>query len=387
MLKNEYKNGHSLISPSGAARWTQCPASVRFSLLYEEERSENTMAQRGTDIHQLGEHILKGESFTVGQNVKRDTGTGSFQIGQEMLREAQAYADYVRAIAEKCGGDIYPEVQVTCIEEHDIKGHIDACVPCPDGTLHIIDLKTGRGQIDATNNLQLQLYAIGALDEFGMIDDFDKVVLHIVQDNVMAGANTNSWEVSVDDLEEFRTWIAQRAYEALQEDSECRPSESACKWCPHAGACEALIEETKRTLAFVDLDETAEELPLERITAHLAKKPLLDIAFAAFEDRIAQSIRDGKSVPGFKLVRKNARKKWVDEIEAYEKLKRWAPLDDIAPRKLITPTQAQKVLGQLSTRKKNVFDKLWKQPEGDLKLVPESAKGQAVTFDAFESLD
>lgn len=149
--------------------------------------------------------------------------------------------------------------------------------------------------VSAEENLQMQLYALGTLDEHEMFHEFDKVVLHIVQDNASVH-NTNSWETTPEDLEDFREWITERARLALQEDSECTPSEAACQWCSHAPKCDALMKFTADALDFTDLD--TEELiigesivaPIETITDLLTKKPLLDIAFKAFNQRIMDEI-------------------------------------------------------------------------------------------------
>ena len=388
MLDTKVNGNHSLISPSGAARWTACPASVRFGMQYED--TTNAMAQRGTDIHQLGEMMLNGEKINVGTSIPRECGNGMFWANADMLAEAQAYHDYVHSLATEPDAEIMAEQKVDIIPEYDVSGHIDATVINGD-TLHIVDLKTGRGPVSAEGNLQLQMYALGTLDS--LFEDFEKVVLHIVQDNNMIH-NTNSWETTPEDLEDFREWVTEKARLALQEDSECVPSEAACQWCPHAGNCEALTKEV--TDAFDDLDATTEDevvgksvsSDMDTIIEFMKKKPLLDIAFKAYESRIEDELRAGKEVKGFKLIRATTRKKWVNETEAYDKLKSWLPLDEVAPRKLATPTQVAKMLGKdISTRKKNVFEELWEQPEGELKCVPESARGKAVVVgDMFEEL-
>ena len=69
-------------------------------------------------------------------------------------------------------------------------------------------------------------------------------------------------------------------------------------------------------------------------------------------------------------------------------MKTWLPLDDVAPRKLVSPTQADKLLGkEISSRKSNTFDTLFEIPEGDIKLVASSAKGEPIVFgEDFEGL-
>lgn len=51
-----------------------------------------------------------------------------------------------------------------------------------DGTLHVIDFKYGQGiLVDADDNPQMKLYALGALELFGSLYDIDEVSMTIYQ--------------------------------------------------------------------------------------------------------------------------------------------------------------------------------------------------------------
>jgi len=215
-----------------------------------------------------------------------------------------------------------------------------------------------------------------------------------VQDHATAH-NTNSWETNVDDLADFAEWITERARLAL-DDSEvvCTPTETACKWCTHAPKCKALFEFTSSALDFEDLDTeeliigNSEVAEIADILDLMGKRNLIDIALKAYETRIFDEIKDGNEVEGYKVIQTSKRKTWVNEIEAYDKVKSWLPLDDVAPRKLATPTQVGKMLGgAISSRKKNIFDELWDTPEGDMKLVKSSQRGEPISFKKFEDLE
>ena len=395
MLENKFEGGHSLISPSGASRWSTCPASVRLTM--DMPSKSGVAAQRGTDIHQMGEMLLKGGEIVEGSSVTREyAGVDGFEMfwaNRDMLNEAKAYVEYVKSLATEDDSEIFTEAKVTCIPEHNVTGHIDATVSNGD-TLHIVDLKTGRGAVNAKNNLQMQLYALGMMDE--MFEDYENIVLHIVQDNDKIH-NTNSWETTPDELEDFREWITERARLALQEDSECQPSQAACQWCGYAHKCKALhnqaldlitdgIEKFDERETIDDID--TDEVPLESVIKLLLNKPLIDNLFKAYTTRIEEMLLAGEEVDGFKLIKGRKNKKWVDEIEAFNKLKGWLPIDEVAPRKLVTPTQATKLMGtQVSARKKNAFDKLYEVPEGELKCVPNTTKGEPVTVEPLAKFD
>jgi hypothetical protein len=312
-----------------------------------------------------------------------------FYANRDMLTEAKAYAEYVKALMSEPDAEMFVESKVDIIPEYDISGHVDACV-IDGGTLHVIDLKTGAGAVSAENNSQMMMYALGLYYEHEMFYDIDNIHLHIVQDNAKI-SNSNSWECSVDELKDFGDWITERARLALQEDSECTPSEKACQWCTHASKCVALNNEVVDMFAELEErgdDVPVDELPLDTITAMLANRGLFDRAMKAYEERIADELKQGKQVEGYKLVKGRKNKRWVDETEAFNKLKSWLPLDEVAPRKICSPSQAQKLLGKsISTRKKNTFEELYETPEGELQLAPSTDKRPAVNpTEEFEEL-
>lgn len=56
------------------------------------------------------------------------------------------------------------------------------CVIIADGTLHIVDFKYGRGiLVEAKDNPQMMLYALGALELFDCLYDIDTVSMTIFQ--------------------------------------------------------------------------------------------------------------------------------------------------------------------------------------------------------------
>lgn len=74
--------------------------------------------------------------------------------------------------------------------------------------LQIHDLKYGKGvRIDAEQNEQLQLYALGALEQFSMLYDFETVRLFIHQPRLN---HVSEWSLTVQELQSF----GERALEA-----------------------------------------------------------------------------------------------------------------------------------------------------------------------------
>ena len=60
-------------------------------------------------------------------------------------------------------------------------GTADCLIMTPDA-LHVVDFKYGKGvPVDAKDNPQLKLYALGALSEYGLLYQFKTIHIHIVQ--------------------------------------------------------------------------------------------------------------------------------------------------------------------------------------------------------------
>ncbi len=395
---------HAKLSPSQSSRWLKCPGSI--GLTADIESKSGSAARRGTTIHQAGEDILNGKSVSPNNGVQISVGNIEF-LDQSMYDEAKEYANYVQAICKKDDehelivemvvdlNSIYPEDYD--IEDENKSGYADAVI-VENGNLHIVDLKTGAGLVSAEENSQLKIYAYGAYEELSVFHDIDNIILHIVQDNERTGGNrTNSWEVTPDEIID---WIEKEvkplAAEALSDNARCIPGEVQCKWCSAASFCEAankhaeeLMDDLFEDIEEDDVKESAQILPIDKVTSFLTNFKFIENLAKSYEGRIYAELAEGNEVDGYKLVKKQTRKKWSDEIAAYEKLKDWCKIDDVAPRKLVTPSQAEKILGKVSTQKANKFNELWIKPEGELIVAPTSDKRPAekAVADNFEDLD
>ena len=75
------------------------------------------------------------------------------------------------------------------------------CVIVSDHLLHIIDFKYGKGvKVDAHNNPQMKLYALGALTMFGNLYNIDEIETTIVQPRM---SNLSTWTIAVKDLQHW----------------------------------------------------------------------------------------------------------------------------------------------------------------------------------------
>lgn len=389
---------HARLSPSASSRWLRCPASVKFIESLDLTSKFNSSAKRGTMIHHIAEEILKGNSFEKGQSVHY--GGASVIEGyadSDMIDEANFYVEYIRNI---CNKDKNSEIQIEAIidlsdiypvKQEIMHGYSDAVI-IENSNLHIVDLKTGANIVEAENNSQLMLYAYGSYLEHSVFNEIDNIVLHIVQNNKSTGGDrTNSWSITPEDLIKWIEDVVKPASRCalVDDDDNFVVGEVQCKWCPAVAYCEEANKKASQTVVdlFDEIDEVKKEngeLSIQSITKFLADYKLIETLVKGYEDRLYNELLKGKSIEGYKLVTATKHKKWVDEIEAYNKLSSWCKLDDIAPRKLITPTQAEKQLGTMSVKKRNIFDSLWVRPEGQLTLALASDKRPAQKVEIIE---
>ena len=196
---------HAKLSPSGAHRWMACPGSVVLEAEYPDESS--TYAREGSAAHELAALVLENKEDSaqpyVGKQVQFYDGDEEvlWPITQSMADHVDDYIKLVREYAE--GGTLMVEQRLGIghiTGEEGAKGTSDVVI-VRGGELIVIDLKFGMGvKVDAQDNPQLQLYALGALNEFDMLGDFHTVTVVIHQPRLNY---VSEWSIPVAVLQEF----------------------------------------------------------------------------------------------------------------------------------------------------------------------------------------
>jgi hypothetical protein len=160
---------HSKLSPSKAYRWLACPGSVREESRYPDEPS-GPSAIDGTHTHSLLEHCIKNSGDpTKMVGVKMKDHEGEFVVDRERADRVRVALDYVNTQAGFIG-TVVPEQRVHLrhlVGRDDMDGTCDVQIKNPD-VLEIIDYKDGMNEVEAKDNPQLELYALGALASYGL---------------------------------------------------------------------------------------------------------------------------------------------------------------------------------------------------------------------------
>jgi len=372
---------HSLLSPSGAHRWMRCPGSIGAESGLPDTSSK--YAAEGTAAHELAAKCLELEANA--EAVIGDTMTVDgydFTVTADMAHHVNDYCKLVREYAE--GGQLLVERRVDFSEAigvPDSTGTSDAIVIHPD-RLTVIDLKYGMGvKVDATENEQLQLYALGALHDYGMMGDFNEIVMVVHQPRLN---HVSEWSIPVEKLEEFREAARLAAIEALDNrEPRLNPGEKQCRFCKAKATCPALKAEISDTVGgiatpadFADL-AVAEE---DDVSRAMARVELVEQWCKAIRAEVERRLFAGEPVAGFKLVEgRRGNRAWSDEA-AVEKLFKSFRLkqEEMYDFKLISPTKAEKILKAKNPGRWEKVDALTSRGDGKPSVAPATDRRPAL---------
>lgn len=353
---------HAILSASSSSRWLACPPSARINAELPETTS--VYAEEGTKAHALAEKTLK--SYLAG-------GSSDVQCPDEEMTEAvQRYVDVCieKINAAKAAS---PDAVV------HVEFRLDFSTYVPDGfgtgdmvivsdkSLEICDLKYGKGvPVSAEGNTQMRLYALGAVDEFGMLYAFDTVHMTIIQPRLdSVSTDTLSAGVLLD-------WgrsiipVAKLAYDGkgdFQAGDHCR----FCKFRPRCKALAAYMAEKtalRKKQTLTDL-ETVSILQ----AAKDIKRWLTDI-----EEYALGKALDGYDWPGMKLVEGRSKRIITDpDAAAAALIDKGFDADAVyKPREIQTLTALEKLVGKKSLAE--ALGSLIEKPDGKPTLVELSDK-------------
>ncbi|MGV9189274.1 DUF2800 domain-containing protein [Arcanobacterium canis] len=360
---------HALLSASGAHRWLNCTPSARLES--GEPESTSAAAEQGTAAHALAEHKLRR---ALKQRSKRPV---SAWIDDEMETLTDDYVAFVQehiSIAQETCGDPQVLIEQRLDFSHIVPGGFGTgdCVIIAEPTLQIIDLKYGQGVlVEAANNPQLMLYALGALHAFGSLYDIETVSVTIYQPR---WANVDTWEISVAKLEHWaETEVKPKAELAAAGEGEFCPG-SWCQFCKIAPTCRARAEANLQ-LAKLEFAPPA-ELSDTEIADVLTRIPQLKTWASDVEAyALSKAVNQGVAFEGFKLVAGRSVRKYTSEKDVAAAAEA-AGFKDIYDKKLITLTAMEKLMGKPAFNE--ILGDLVTKPAGKPTLVPASDKRPAL---------
>lgn len=366
---------HARLSPSSAERWISCPASLRMAdnlPAVERHGEDNVYAAEGTAAHALAEMKAR---LRFGQ-MSQDLFDRKLQVFyrnnaelydlEAMERHTGAYVDLLEERMSEY------EYSVIFIEQRlqtgipESWGTTDATIVSP-WHVDAIDLKYGQGYaVEARNNPQLRLYAVGALDTFGdLFGKTERVRCTVFQPRLN---HTLTEELTPAELRAWRDNVVRPAAElALSDDAPFGPSEKACRWCPASGRCPAQLADIFST----PFDTSPEYLSPEQMSETLERVPRIRQWLSAFEEAaLTTAYSEGVPIPGWKVVMSGGKRRYIDPAGAVVAL--WSAgvdVDDWAPRSPRGIGELEKFLGKIEFAR--IVGPYVKKGDGSPSLVPE----------------
>ncbi len=361
---------HALLSASSSHRWLHCPPSARLCEGYDDKGSN--FAAEGTDAHALCEYKLRS---ALGMEAKDPTEDLSW-YDAEMEESATGYAAFVMELVEEAKKTC-PDPVVLIEQRLDYSRYVAEgfgtgdCVIIADGTLHIVDFKYGRGiLVEAEDNPQMMLYALGALELFDCLYDIDTVSMTIFQPR---RGNVSTYTLPKADLYEWAdTVLAPTAELAWSGEGEYHCGE----WCQF---CKAKADCRERAKANMELAKYEfKQPPLltdEEVEEILGRIDEL-IAWASdIRDYALQAAISGKHWSGYKLVEGRSNRKYTDERAVVAAVR--AAGYDPYEHKVLGVTAMTTMLGKKQFN--DILGGLVTKPQGKPTLVPDSDKRPAMT--------
>lgn len=391
-------SAHARLSPSAAESWMTCAGYPNAVAGLPDDSNE--AAAEGTAAHVISElcfttgfsaydflgHVTRVEGFTF---VWDDDDAELLQPG---IDEILGF-----------GGEFYGEhrVDLSAWLGEGQFGTLDRAVIRPD-LIVISDLKWGRGiPVSPIANKQLMLYALGFWWNVAR-HRTEATEFLIIIDQPRCGGGGGKWRVSLEDLLAFGEEVRARAAATLDPQAPRTASAKGCLFCrrrqqppSEPGAVTGCLTFDRYNtellgLEFEDLDGPAPlQLPTQLSLDRRAKLWEHQAMIEKWLEQIAASLQAevyaAGEAAGLKVVAgRKSPDKWTDAAAAEAFLKATLSPDRIFTKKLITPTQAGKVI---PPEQKEAFGAFVKQGTRKPTLVPVADDRPALTLaDDFEDL-
>lgn len=355
---------HAFLSASAAHRWMHCTPSPTLELQYTEKPS--AFANEGTQAHALAEAKLK-DWLATGKR-------SEFACDDPSMNEyTDNYRDYcIEVYNEELAK--YPEAKMKIEERLNFSEAVPKgfgtgdCVIISSDTAHVIDFKYGKGVlVDAEDNPQLKLYALGLVYGFYWYDGFEKIRLHVYQPRM---SNISSWEISTADLVQWaEKEVKPLAQLAIKGEGEPKAGDW-CQFCKAKGGCKARAEQLEAQIE-AEMHPTG-QLTEEDLSRILGKTEEWAKWIKAVEEFALDQALKGVKIPQWKIVEGRSNRKIKDEVGLTGALIKDGYSNIWTEPKLKSMTDLGKIVG------KAAFDKLaapyMYKPQGKPTLAPETDK-------------
>ncbi|XYR83629.1 hypothetical protein GECART_450 [Achromobacter phage vB_AdeS_ART] len=317
------------------------------------KQQSSLFAMQGTAAHDLAEKCLVGNlksaasykgayamvmengavsHFRPNKDVKPDA-PNVFLIDDNMIEAVDVYLELIHELRKE-----HPDA------EELIEARLDLSFIRPNmfGTgdyilsdwtervLYVVDYKHGQGvPVEVEDNSQLKYYGVGAVHRVGGYDDYDRIVLIVVQPRCPhEDGPVRRWETTPNALRLYERRLAEGVDRASEEDAILQAGDH-CKFCPGAGTiCPEFDNAVQRAAGadfsmepidspLVPAGAEAPELPMPLTPAEFQRTlkwvPIIDTWVKKVKAHAEHLVLTGQmQIPGQKVVAKKTNRKWSD---------------------------------------------------------------------------
>ena len=369
---------HALLSASSAHRWLNCPPSARLTERYEDGGSD--YAAQGTEAHTLCEYKLRcalGEDLSCVADIRETLDYYSDEM-EECATEYTAFVmDLLSEAGQHCSDPhVLVEQRVDYSRFAESGFGTGDCLIISDGSLNVIDFKYGQGvQVEAEQNPQMMLYALGALELFDDLYDISTVTMTIFQPR---RANISTWSVSKADLYAWAENTLRPAAELSFKGEGKYHSGARCQFCKAKHDCRARADAQMELMRYeFQLPPLLSDADMEDILGRVDQL----VAWAEdIKEYALRSALNGKKWPGWKLVEGRSNRRYTDETAVAHAVT-GAGLDPY-DHKLRGITAMTSLLGR--KRFEELLGDLIEKPQGKPALAPESDRRPALNYNDYK---
>ncbi len=296
---------HAVLSASSSHRWLNCPPSARLAEQFPKTTS--SYAEAGRLAHSIAE--LKARKYflepmsarTYNAQMKKLREDPNYDKGMEEATDS--YLAYLKELAMT-----FPQPPFVALETRvDFSRYVPEgfgttdCIMIGSGRICVIDYKNGAGvPVEAENNSQMKLYALGALQVYAPIfgDTIKAAQLTIVQPNA---GGVKTWNTTVEDLRSWGECVKPIAGNAWVGAGDFAAGDW-CRFCPAKAQCSA------RAAQMLELEPMKDALPEGKLPPEMK-------ALHAISENVPPLLTDAEI--GDILIRAQELAAWVDDLKDY----------------------------------------------------------------------
>ena len=321
----------NIVGGSTAKRVINCPGSVKLVQKMPPQPSSK-YAEQGTLLHNIISEYLERDNVPLQSFVDEKFTTTLMEEkilpALQLLEAIDPTNELVYKVESRVGfGDLLPGV----FGSTDLLGRIGS-------RAIVLDWKFGDGVVvSAEENEQLMFYAAAAMrtpETAWVFDGATEIELIIVQPPVM-----RRWVTTKERIAQFERELVRAVKTAQLPDAPLAQGDH-CRWCAAKPICPQMTGAVDRALKQQIINLDVDTLGQYLKNADLLEEWIKDLRALAFG-----LLEKNVQVPGYKLVSKQARRKWANEESAKQALLSLGLKESVVVEtSIMSPAQAEKAL-------------------------------------------